>query len=80
MANQAKLPDGVTVQTHKRVTMRNVASGPSAADGRGRYIVTEEAIDYVPKDDVDAYVEDARTRWQEVFATNVNAAAPPVYR
>lgn len=45
-----------------------------------RYVVTHEAVDFVPVQQVDAYETDARTRWEEVVVTAPNAAAPPVSR
>lgn len=78
MANDYKVPvpAGVTNATHKRVTMRNILDNVHGQ----RYIVTHEAVDFVPNDQVDAYVTDAQKRWMEVVTTNPNAAAPPVQR
>lgn len=78
MASEYKtqVPPGVTARTHKRVTMRNVLENVRGQ----RYVVTHEAIDFVPVADVDRYEADARTRWEEVVVTAPNAAAPPVRR
>lgn len=46
--------------TKRRVTMRNAVLDPSGV------LVTTEALDYVRPDFLDAYVADARTRWQYV--------------
>lgn len=73
-----EVPPGVTPNSHMKVTMRNVVKWE--AEGRGRYEIANEATDFVPNGDVDAYVADARVRWQEVLVTNVNAAVPPVYK
>lgn len=52
------MPDTVTPK--RRVTMTSVTALP---DGT---VATHEAVDYVPDDILDAYVADARTRWQSV--------------
>lgn len=49
-----------TVTPKRRVTMTSVIARP------GGVIETHEAIDYVPADILDAYVTDAKTRWQAV--------------
>lgn len=46
--------------TKYRVTMRNVVAQADGQEG------TLEAVDYVPTEILDAYVSDARTRWQSV--------------
>ena len=78
MASEYKtpVPPGVTARTHRRVTMRNVLENVRGQ----RYVVTHEAVDFVPVADVGRYEADARTRWEEVVVTNPNAAAPPVSR
>jgi hypothetical protein len=55
--------------TKRRVTMR---SAILTADG----IVTHEAVDYVPLDILDAYVSDARKRWQLVEVSDEPDAGP----
>lgn len=59
--------------TKRRVTMRNVSL---AADGA---TITEEAVDYVTPDFLDAYVDDARTRWQHVAVSDEPDAGPGGY-
>lgn len=57
----------------RRVTMRSVAL---AANGE---TVTYEATDYVRPDFLDAYVADARTRWQQVEVSEEPDAGPGGY-
>lgn len=54
----------------RRVTMRSVTA---LADGS---IANAEATDYVPVDILDAYVADARTRWQVVDVGEDHDAGP----
>lgn len=59
--------------TKRKVTMRNVsltASGETA---------TMEAVDFVRPDHLDAYVEDARKRWQYVEVSPEPDAGPGRY-
>lgn len=74
MANRRKTPE----ITKRRVTMRNfVVTG---VDENNQPIVhTHEAIDYVRPDFLDAYVEDARTRWQSVEVSDEPDAGPGGY-
>lgn len=60
----------MSVITKRRVTMRSVTAGP---DG-----VTYEhvATDYVRPDHLDAYLADARTRWQSVTVSDEPDAGP----
>lgn len=48
-----------------KVTM--VSVGVTGLDSDGQVVLTRhEAVDYVPQEDLSAYVEDAKTRWQIV--------------
>src|SRR4051794_19001921 len=58
--------------TKRRVTMRSVVLTP---DG----VATHEAVDYVRPDFLDAYLADARTRWQVVEASDLPDAGPGGY-
>ncbi len=57
----------------RRVTMRSVT-----LDGAGNTI-THQAVDYVRPDFLDAYVADARTRWQAVEVSTKPDAGPGGY-
>lgn len=57
----------------RRVTMRSVRLG---ADG---VPIPVEAVDYVRPDFLDAYVADARTRWQYVEVSEEPDAGPGGY-
>ena len=57
----------------RKVTMRNVTL---TADGQ---TATLEATDYVRPDHLDAYVADARTRWQYVEVSEEPDAGPGGY-
>lgn len=59
--------------TKRRVTMRNVAL---TADGVTAEVTAE---DYVRPDHLDAYVADARTRWQYVEVSDEPDAGPGGY-
>lgn len=59
--------------TKRRVTMRSVTLSP---DGQ---TLTHEAVDYVRPDHLDAYVADARTRWQSVIVSDEPDAGPAGY-
>lgn len=61
------------VITKRRVTMRNISAGP---DGT---VITHEAVDYVRPDFLDAYVVDAKTRWQAVSVSDEPDAGPAGY-
>lgn len=56
--------------TKRRVTMRSVVA---LADGG---VGTHEAVDYVRPDFLDAYVTDARSRWQVVEVSDEPDAGP----
>ncbi len=57
----------------RKVTMRNATL---LADGN---TATLEATDYVRPDQLDAYVADARTRWQYVGVSDEPDAGPAGY-
>lgn len=58
--------------TKRRVTMRSISAAP---DGTA----VLEAVDYVRPDFLDAYVADARTRWQVVEVSDEPDAGPGGY-
>lgn len=64
--------------TKRRVTMRTYVAAPSATPGKPT-IETHEAVDYVTPDILDAYVTNARTRWQEVTVSDEPDAGPGGY-
>lgn len=65
---------GVDPRIDKRkVTMRSIRLLPDGATA------TEEAVDYVGPAYLDAYVEDARTRWQCVDVSDTPDAGPGGY-
>lgn len=59
--------------TKRRVTMRSVSLAP---DGSTQ---TMQAVDYVRPDFLEAYVTDARTRWQSVEVSEEPDAGPGGY-
>lgn len=59
--------------TKRRVTMRSVSLN-EAGD-----TITYEAVDYIRPDHLDAYVADARTRWQSVTVSEEPDAGPGGY-
>lgn len=61
------------VVTKRRVTMRSVVATP------GGGTETHEVVDYVRPDFLDAYVADARTRWQVVEVSDEPDAGPGGY-
>jgi len=65
--------------TKRKVTMRSVSlSGTTNNKGEPEYII-HEAVDYVRPDHLDAYVADARTRWQSVTVSKEPDAGPGGY-
>lgn len=61
----------------RRVTMTNYIT---TVDVEGKPVVhTHEAVDYVRPDFLDAYVVDARTRWQFVAVSEKADAGPAGY-
>lgn len=64
--------------TKRRVTMTSVVAAGKDDEGRDlfhRY----EAVDYVRPDQLDAYVADAKTRWQHVEVSDEPDAGPGGY-
>ncbi|NNC10707.1 hypothetical protein HII28_02240 [Planctomonas sp. JC2975] len=61
------------VITKRRVTMRSVVALPDGGTAE------HKAIDYVRPDFLDAYVADARTRWQSVEVSDEPDAGPAGY-
>jgi len=61
------------VITKRRVTMRSISALPDGSTAEHR------AVDYVRPDFLDAYVEDARTRWQTVDVSDEPDAGPGGY-
>lgn len=57
----------------RRVTMTSISLG---ANGE---TVKHEAVDYVRPDHLDAYVADARTKWQSVTVSDEPDAGPGGY-
>lgn len=57
----------------RRVTMRSVSLGPDGAT------LNFEAVDYVRPDILDAYLVDARSRWQSVEVSEEPDAGPAGY-
>jgi hypothetical protein len=64
--------------TKRRVTMASVVLAGKDAKGRDLF-QRHEAIDYVRPDFLDAYVADARTRWQSVEVSDEPDAGPGGY-
>lgn len=63
--------------TKQKVTMTSVFA---VMDGNGIVEVQQQqAIDYVRPDILDAYVTDAKTRWQSVIVTDEKDAGPGGY-
>lgn len=63
----------------RRVTMRTYVARPPAEEGGQPQIDLHEAVDYVRPDFLDAYVADAKTRWQEVTVSDEPDAGPAGY-
>lgn len=64
--------------TKRRVTMLNSVAVGVDAEGKTLY-QDHVAIDYVRPDFLDAYVEDARTRWAVVTVSDEVDAGPGGY-
>lgn len=60
--------------TKRRVTMRSITLSPD-----GSRTLTHEAVDYVRPDHLEAYVADAKTRWQSVTVSDEPDAGPAGY-
>lgn len=71
MSNRSKA--ATPAITKRRVTMRNFVAVSSTE------VHTHEAVDYVLPEHLDAYVADARTRWQEVTVSDEPDAGPGGY-
>jgi hypothetical protein len=71
----------VTAKTDPRVTKRKVTMTSAIVTREGDKIVTRtiEASDYVRPDFLEAYVTDARTRWQHVEVSDEPDAGPAGY-
>jgi hypothetical protein len=62
----------------RRVTMTNF--GVAGVDDAGEPVIARtEVVDYVRPDVLDAYVADARTRWQQVTVSDEPDAGPGGY-
>lgn len=59
--------------TKRRVTMKSVTALPNGQTA------AQEATDYVLPEELDAYVADARTRWQVVEVSDTPDAGPGGY-
>lgn len=59
--------------TKRRVTMRSVVARPDGGTD------THECVDYLRPDLLDAYVADAKTRWQVVTVSDEPDAGPAGY-
>lgn len=64
--------------TKRKVTMTNVVYAGQNADGEDLF-QKQIATDYVRPDFLDAYVADARTRWQHVEVSDEPDAGPGGY-
>ena len=60
--------------TKRRVTMKSIGLSPDGAT-----TLAYEATDYVRPDHLEAYVADARTRWQSVEISDEPDAGPGGY-
>lgn len=63
----------------RRVTMRSVIALPGVDEEGRQLLATHEATDYVRPDHLDAYVAEARTRWQVVEISDEPDAGPGGY-
>jgi hypothetical protein len=62
----------------RRVTMTSVVAAGLDSDGNP-VIQTHQAVDFVRPDFLDAYVADARTKWQTVTVSDEPDAGPGGY-
>lgn len=60
--------------TKRRVTMRDKTT--TLREDGSEFTVEREAVDYVRPDFLDAYVADAKTRWQSVTVSEKPDAGP----
>ncbi len=65
--------------TDPRVTKRRVTMKTISLSADGHTTLVHEAVDYVRPDHLDAYVADARTRWQSVTVSDEPDAGPGGY-
>lgn len=65
--------------TKRRVTMVNYVVKPPVFHGDEPTVERQEAVDYVRPDFLDAYVADARTKWQYVEVSDEPDAGPAGY-
>lgn len=63
--------------TKRRVTMRDETT--TLREDGSKMTVTREAVDYVRPDFLDAYVSDAKARWQTVEVSKEPDAGPGGY-
>lgn len=65
----------------RRVTMTTYIALPPADDDPERKprVAVRQAVDYVPPEILDAYVADARERWQQVEVSEEPDAGPAGY-
>jgi hypothetical protein len=66
-------------KTDPRVTKRKVTMRSAFLLPDGKTTATHEATDYVRPDHLDAYLADARTRWQFVEVSDDPDAGPGGY-
>lgn len=64
--------------TKRRVTMVNYVFVGNSHEGEPQFM-RHEAVDYVRPDFLDAYLEDARTKWQSVEVSEEPDAGPGGY-
>lgn len=64
--------------TKRRVTMTSYSTAVNPETGQVEVLPTE-AVDYVRPDFLDAYVADAKTRWQNVTVSDEPDAGPGGY-
>lgn len=60
----------------REITKRKVTMTSVVADPNGGPPLTHQAVDYVRPDHLDAYVADARTKWQSVVVSDEPDAGP----
>lgn len=67
--------------TKRKVTMTNYIALPPADDDPAQQprVEKHEAIDYVRPDHLDAYLADARAKWQHVAVSETPDAGPGGY-
>jgi hypothetical protein len=63
----------------RRVTMMSVVVDPTQTTEEKTVTVTHKAVDYVRPDFLDAYVADARLKWQTVLVSDEPDAGPGGY-